>query len=159
MDALTARAAKVQLLVFDCDGVLTDGGLYYGPEGEALKRFDVKDGHGIVMARLVGLPTAVIPASRWVGRTWLGFDLMSSRPIDEVPRIAPRPALLLHGGDDTLVPPVNSERLHAALPGSELVLFPGVRHAALYRDRPEEYVRRVGDFFLRSLQHPPPPAP
>lgn len=106
-----------------------------------------------------GLPTAVIPASRWVGRQWLGFDLMGSRPIDEVPRIAPRPALLLHGGDDTLVPPVNGERLHAALPGSELVLFPGVRHAALYRDRPEEYVRRVGDFFLRSLQHPPPPAP
>ncbi|MGA9524728.1 MAG: HAD hydrolase family protein [Myxococcaceae bacterium] len=62
VDALNARAAKVQLLVFDCDGVLTDGGLYYGPDGELLKRFDVKDGHGIVMARLVGLPTAVITA-------------------------------------------------------------------------------------------------
>ena len=42
--------------------MLTDGGLYYGPGGEALKRFDVKDGHGIVMARLVGLPTAVLTA-------------------------------------------------------------------------------------------------
>ncbi len=62
MDALNSRAAKVQLLVFDCDGVLTDGGLYYGAEGELQKRFDVKDGHGIVMARLVGLPTAVITA-------------------------------------------------------------------------------------------------
>lgn len=62
VDALNARAAKVQLLVFDCDGVLTDGGLYYGADGELMKRFDVKDGHGIVMARLVGLPTAVITA-------------------------------------------------------------------------------------------------
>lgn len=57
---LWAAAAQVRLLILDCDGVLTDGGLYYGAEGEALKRFDVKDGHGLVMARLVGLPTAVI---------------------------------------------------------------------------------------------------
>jgi 3-deoxy-D-manno-octulosonate 8-phosphate phosphatase (KDO 8-P phosphatase) len=33
------------------DGVLTDGRLYYGPDGEALKAFDVKDGHGIVLLR------------------------------------------------------------------------------------------------------------
>jgi 3-deoxy-D-manno-octulosonate 8-phosphate phosphatase (KDO 8-P phosphatase) len=63
-DELTARASKVRLVVLDVDGVLTDGGLYYGPDGEALKRFDVKDGHGIVMARLTGLPTAVLTARR-----------------------------------------------------------------------------------------------
>jgi len=33
------------------DGVLTDGRLFYGPEGEALKVFDVRDGHGLVMLR------------------------------------------------------------------------------------------------------------
>jgi 3-deoxy-D-manno-octulosonate 8-phosphate phosphatase (KDO 8-P phosphatase) len=59
---LFARAASVKLLVFDVDGVLTDGGLYYGASGEALKRFDVKDGHALVMARLVGLPAAVLTA-------------------------------------------------------------------------------------------------
>jgi 3-deoxy-D-manno-octulosonate 8-phosphate phosphatase (KDO 8-P phosphatase) len=42
--------------------VLTDGGLYYGDGGEAFKRFDVKDGHGLVMARLVGLPAALLTA-------------------------------------------------------------------------------------------------
>lgn len=61
---LISRAAQVKLLVLDVDGVLTDGGLYYGPEGEALKRFDVKDGHGIVMARLTGLPCAILTARR-----------------------------------------------------------------------------------------------
>jgi len=61
-EALAARAAKIQLVVLDVDGVLTDGGLYYGPTGEALKRFDVKDGHGIVMARLAGLPCAILTA-------------------------------------------------------------------------------------------------
>jgi 3-deoxy-D-manno-octulosonate 8-phosphate phosphatase (KDO 8-P phosphatase) len=63
-EELEARAAAVRLIVFDVDGVLTDGGLYYGPDGEAMKRFDVRDGHGIVMARLVGLPCALITARR-----------------------------------------------------------------------------------------------
>jgi len=59
---LTAKAAAIELLVFDVDGVLTDGGLYYGPTGETIKRFDVRDGHGLVMARLVGLKAAVLTA-------------------------------------------------------------------------------------------------
>jgi 3-deoxy-D-manno-octulosonate 8-phosphate phosphatase (KDO 8-P phosphatase) len=61
-DELTERAARVRLLVFDVDGVLTEGGLYYGDGGEVMKRFDVKDGHGLVMARLAGLQTALLTA-------------------------------------------------------------------------------------------------
>lgn len=106
-----------------------------------------------------GLPTAVIPASRWLGARWLGIDILAARPIDEVPRIAPRPALILHGGDDTLVPPANGERLHAALPGSELVIFPGIRHASLYVKQPDSYVDRVASFFARSLKHEAQPLP
>ncbi len=49
--ALVARAARIRLVLLDVDGVLTDGRIFYGPEGEALKAFDVKDGHGIVMLR------------------------------------------------------------------------------------------------------------
>jgi 3-deoxy-D-manno-octulosonate 8-phosphate phosphatase (KDO 8-P phosphatase) len=48
---LLARAARVRLLLLDVDGVLTDGRLYYGPDGEVMKAFDVKDGHGIVLLR------------------------------------------------------------------------------------------------------------
>ena len=48
---LLARAARIRLVILDVDGVLTDGRLYYGPDGEALKAFDVKDGHGIVLLR------------------------------------------------------------------------------------------------------------
>jgi 3-deoxy-D-manno-octulosonate 8-phosphate phosphatase (KDO 8-P phosphatase) len=49
--ALVARARKIRLVLLDVDGVLTDGRLYYGVDGEALKAFDVRDGHGIVMLR------------------------------------------------------------------------------------------------------------
>ena len=41
------RARRVRLMIFDVDGVLTDGTLWYGPRGEALKAFNVLDGHGI----------------------------------------------------------------------------------------------------------------
>jgi 3-deoxy-D-manno-octulosonate 8-phosphate phosphatase (KDO 8-P phosphatase) len=49
--ALLARAGRVRLVLLDVDGVLTDGRLYYGPEGELMKSFDVKDGHGVVLLR------------------------------------------------------------------------------------------------------------
>ena len=48
---LVRRAARVKLVLLDVDGVLTDGRIWYGPDGEALKAFDVRDGHGIVLLR------------------------------------------------------------------------------------------------------------
>ncbi|HET7785770.1 MAG TPA: HAD family hydrolase [Myxococcales bacterium] len=47
---------RIRLLVLDVDGTLTDGRLYYGAAGEALKAFDVRDGHGL---RLLTLHAAV----------------------------------------------------------------------------------------------------
>ena len=52
--SLAARAAKVRLLVLDVDGVLTDGILVYGPAGEEVKRFHVRDGYALVAARRDG---------------------------------------------------------------------------------------------------------
>jgi 3-deoxy-D-manno-octulosonate 8-phosphate phosphatase (KDO 8-P phosphatase) len=59
-DALTARLGKVRLLVTDVDGVLTDACMYYSSSGEELKRFNTRDGMGIVMLRDHGIPTAII---------------------------------------------------------------------------------------------------
>jgi 3-deoxy-D-manno-octulosonate 8-phosphate phosphatase (KDO 8-P phosphatase) len=58
--SLAARAAKIRLLVLDVDGVLTDGRLLYGPAGEEVKRFHVRDGFALVAARRAGLGVAVI---------------------------------------------------------------------------------------------------
>lgn len=59
---LHTLASKVQLVVFDVDGVLTQGGLHYGPQGEVMKTFHVRDGHGMVLARLLGLKVAWLTA-------------------------------------------------------------------------------------------------
>lgn len=50
----------MRLCAFDVDGVLTDGRLVYGPQGEAFKTFNVRDGHGIVLLRLAGVECAVL---------------------------------------------------------------------------------------------------
>jgi 3-deoxy-D-manno-octulosonate 8-phosphate phosphatase (KDO 8-P phosphatase) len=51
---------RVQLLVLDVDGVLTDGRLHYGPKGETLKVFHVRDGHGIKQVAGAGIAVAII---------------------------------------------------------------------------------------------------
>ena len=56
----TERAKRVRLIIFDVDGVLTDGGIYIGPEGELFKAFHCRDGMGITLARKAGLKTAII---------------------------------------------------------------------------------------------------
>ena len=58
-DALE-RAKKIRLVIFDVDGVLTDGGIYVGAEGELYKPFFCRDGLGITLARKHGLKTAII---------------------------------------------------------------------------------------------------
>jgi YrbI family 3-deoxy-D-manno-octulosonate 8-phosphate phosphatase len=55
-----ARLREARALVLDVDGVLTDGAMYYGPEGEALKRFHTRDGHGLVRLRAAGLRLALL---------------------------------------------------------------------------------------------------
>jgi 3-deoxy-D-manno-octulosonate 8-phosphate phosphatase (KDO 8-P phosphatase) len=55
---------KLRLLVLDVDGTLTDGRLYYGPQGEAMKVFDVRDGHALRMLPLLGIKTAVLTGRR-----------------------------------------------------------------------------------------------
>lgn len=54
------RAAKVKLLVMDCDGVLTDGRLYFGASGEELKVFNVRDGQGLFNWHSAGSRSAII---------------------------------------------------------------------------------------------------
>jgi YrbI family 3-deoxy-D-manno-octulosonate 8-phosphate phosphatase len=57
---LRARAAAIRLVVSDVDGVLTDAGVYYSAEGEALKRFSMRDGMGVELLRQRGIRTAFL---------------------------------------------------------------------------------------------------
>jgi 3-deoxy-D-manno-octulosonate 8-phosphate phosphatase (KDO 8-P phosphatase) len=68
--SITAAAKKIKLLALDVDGVLTDGGIIFDNEGNELKVFNVRDGHGIKMAQAAGIHVAIITgrSSRAVAR-------------------------------------------------------------------------------------------
>jgi 3-deoxy-D-manno-octulosonate 8-phosphate phosphatase (KDO 8-P phosphatase) len=61
---MPAQLQHMQLLVLDVDGVLTDGRLYYGPDGEMIKTFHVRDGAGIKAVLAAGIEVAVISGRR-----------------------------------------------------------------------------------------------
>lgn len=57
---LSERAAMIRLAIFDVDGVLTDGRLYFMPDGTEFKSFNTLDGHGIKMLIASGVQVAII---------------------------------------------------------------------------------------------------
>jgi|WetSurMetagenome_2_1015567.scaffolds.fasta_scaffold07170_4 3-deoxy-D-manno-octulosonate 8-phosphate phosphatase (KDO 8-P phosphatase) len=122
------RLEGVRLLLLDVDGVLTDGGLYYGSTGEEFKRFDAKDGAGLVIARMNGLEAGII-----TGKTSsivekrsreFGMTRVVQGAVDKIPALE---ALLSDGaytldevaymGDDVLDLPVLKRVGFAACPG------------------------------------------
>lgn len=57
---LRERAARIKLLLLDVDGVLTDGKLYFGNNGEEFKAFSTLDGHGIKLLQKSGVKVGII---------------------------------------------------------------------------------------------------
>jgi len=60
VDDALARAKPLKLMVFDVDGVMTDGTLYYSARGEELKAFNIQDGLGIKLLGQAGIEIAII---------------------------------------------------------------------------------------------------
>jgi YrbI family 3-deoxy-D-manno-octulosonate 8-phosphate phosphatase len=59
-NSVTSRLKKIKCVLTDCDGVLTDGGMYYSESGEELKKFNTKDGKGMELLKKSGLITGII---------------------------------------------------------------------------------------------------
>lgn len=70
-----SRAQKVKLIIFDVDGVLTDGGIYIGANGELFKAFHCQDGLGITLAHKFGLKTAILTGRESLCTTFRAKEL------------------------------------------------------------------------------------
>jgi len=68
-DDILIRARKIKLVLMDCDGVLTDGKIYFNERGEETKAFNTKDGLGIVSLHRAGIATGII-----TGRIFKGLE-------------------------------------------------------------------------------------
>ncbi|MGH8477918.1 MAG: 3-deoxy-manno-octulosonate-8-phosphatase KdsC [Methylococcales bacterium] len=60
MQEIFEKAKRIRLVIFDVDGVLTDGKLIFDDAGREYKTFNTRDGHGIKMLQQSGVETAVI---------------------------------------------------------------------------------------------------
>lgn len=125
--SLRERASRIRVLLLDVDGVLTDGGIYLADDGHEFKRFDIKDGAGIVQARTRGLVTGVLSARRSQAAAHRAAQLGMTPVLLGVPDKAQALATLVadHGwalesiaymGDDVLDVPVLTKVGLAACP-------------------------------------------
>jgi uncharacterized protein len=87
-----------------------------------------------------------------LGFRWSGVDVGAISPIDDVPRLAPRPLLMIAGTEDTDTPPWVMDRVFAAArEPKELWSVPGVGHGGYVQAAPAEYETRVIGFLSRAL--------
>ncbi len=155
------KAKKVRLFLVDVDGVLTDGGIVYDGGGREIKRFHVRDGHGIKMLQRAGVEVGII-----TGRTSevvalrareLGISLVRQGAWDKVDAwreiLAEKgflPAETAYVGDDIVdVPLMRQVGFAAAVADAESY----VREAADFvstRPGGQGAVREIIEFVLRS---------
>jgi len=86
---VSARAEKIRLIIFDVDGVLTDGSLYFDADGREFKAFNSRDGHGIKMLMDSGVEVAIISGRSSVALTrraeGLGIEHVYQGKQDKLP--------------------------------------------------------------------------
>ncbi len=153
------NTAAIRMLILDVDGVLTDGRLYFGLRGEALKQFHVRDGHGIKQLARAGIEVAVISGRKSkmvdVRCRELGVEHLRQGAEDKVAelerlcrKLKIEPSACACIGDD--VPDVPIMR-KVALAFAVADAHPEVRHAAhLITKLPGGHgaVREVCDYLL-----------
>ncbi len=136
-DALE-RARRVRLMIFDVDGVLTDGRLWYGPGGEELKVFHSFDGHGMKMLAKSGVATALLSGRSSRATSLRAADLGVAHVLQGIEdKLAAFEALLARLG---------LQAAAAGFMGDELVDLPVLRRcgfACAPREAPELVRRHV----------------
>jgi 3-deoxy-D-manno-octulosonate 8-phosphate phosphatase (KDO 8-P phosphatase) len=111
--SLRTKASRIKLLLFDVDGVLTDGRVLIHSDGSESKQFDIRDGTGLVWARRSGLSVGILSARISAATTHraaqLGISLVRQgdssklRAYEEVLRqTAMNDAQVAYIGDDVL---------------------------------------------------------
>jgi YrbI family 3-deoxy-D-manno-octulosonate 8-phosphate phosphatase len=161
------RWAGIRALVTDVDGVLTDGGLYYAESGDEAKRFDVRDGQGLVLLREAGLLVAIVTRkqstivarrARDLGIVDVHQDVTDKAAVvrDLLARHAVAPADTVYVGDDVGDLPAMAL---VGLPVAVRDAVPVVRRAARYVTRSSGghgAVREVCDLILGGGLRPMP---
>jgi len=117
MQDVWEKAKQIKLVIFDVDGVLTDGSLFYGDDGQEYKAFHSRDGHGMKMLQQTGVQIGII-----TGRTSnvvehrmknLGISHVYQGRLDKLPafeeliaKLGLQPEQVAYAGDDVVDLPI-----------------------------------------------------
>jgi len=123
MDEIIKKASKIRLVVFDVDGVLTDGSLILGENGNEYKIFHVHDGLGLVMLKDAGFHVAVISART----STIVSERMAALGIDFIYQGQENKRLTLN----SLMKELNITKAGTAYIGDDLVDLPAMSLAGL----------------------------
>ena len=156
-----ARARQLDWMFFDVDGVLTDGGLFYGPQGESLKRFHVLDGHGLKLLKASGIRIGIISGRQHEATAArakeLGFDVVLQGEGDKgaafdrlIARAQINPARCGHMGDDTPDLDVFARVVFAASVPNATADVLAQAHWVSHRTGGHGAVRECCEFILKS---------
>ena len=140
--AAAAKAARLRLMAFDVDGVLTDGTLYFSSAGDEMKAFSSLDGHGLKMLSASGTAIAIITGRRSVAvekraanlgipHLFQGIEDKRSVLLDLAARLAIDPAQAGYMGDDVVdLPVLRACGFSATVPGGHALVRRHVDYVA-----------------------------
>ena len=99
------------------------------------------------------VPKIFVPCTLWFARTRLGLDPNDHSPDKMVSKISPRPLLIIQGGSDLRMPVIEGRTLYdnAGQP-KELWIVPEAHHVSARGINPEEYDKKVADFFRKLVK-------
>jgi 3-deoxy-D-manno-octulosonate 8-phosphate phosphatase (KDO 8-P phosphatase) len=160
-DEAAERARRVTLLLLDCDGVLTDGTILLTAEGEEIKRFNILDGHGIVLWHRVGHRAGVLTGrgSRALERRVeeLKIEYLIQKSLDKLESFEAFVAEagvahdeIAYVGDDVVDVPLLRRAGFAATPPNAVGEALEAAHAVTERAGGHGAVREVVEFLLKA---------
>lgn len=156
------RIARVKLMAFDVDGVLTDGGIYLGEE-EELKRYNTQDGAGLSIARMAGFHIAIITgrqsasvARRMEELKIEEFHQGTNNRIEKLDALTVKhnltPADVMYMGDDILDLPAMKYAGFAVAPSNAVVDVKPHAHYVTLAKGGDGAVREIIEVVLRTQE-------
>lgn len=153
--------SAIKLLLLDVDGVMTDGRIIYGNDGNEVKAFDVKDGHGLKLLQRAGIQVGIITGrqSTIVDRraAELGIELVyqgakdKQLPFREIlQKLALEPVEVAYAGDDLVDLPVMRQVGFSATVADAMDEVKAAAHLVTRRAGGRGAVREICDYLLKE---------
>lgn len=142
----TSMGAIATVLAYD--SVKSAGGIVLDSSATEVREITSK-----IMIEDHNVPKIIHPGTFLAAKLFFGLDIDKIRPIDKIQMLKNTPLLILHGGNDSLIPPDHAKKLsEKAGSNAKLIIFPKSEHVETYVKNKEQYLELVTNFFEDNLK-------